>query len=188
VDVPDRYVPFLDVTNPVIGEFVAMSMPGAEHVLRARLILPGLPKLTGGTYQGLELDADVHRVAQAADPASNTFRVELRLPNPAEALKQGMIAQARIEYLHYPAAILIPLKAIQVADVGPRVLVVTDADGVATAQVRNIEPVSISGDQVLVAQGLQAGDQLVVAGGKGVMNGERVNVIMRDGVLQNNGP
>jgi len=187
VDVPDRYIPFLEQHNAALQDFIAGSMPGAEQALRVKLILPGLPKLTGGTYQGIELDAAVDRVAQAADLASNTFKVELRLPNPAGALRQGMIAQGRIDYLRYSAALLIPLQAVHVADVGPRVLVVEEQDGETRAFVRDIEPISISGDQLLVGAGLADGDRLVVAGGKGVMNGERVNVIMRDGVLQNNG-
>ena len=139
---------------------------------------------TGGTYDGLELDAKVVRIAQAADSASNTFDVELRLPNPGEALKQGMIVQAHIAYLLYPDAIVIPLQAVQVADTGPRVLVVSQKDGANFAHVREIEPVSIKGDTVLVARGIKPGDQLVIAGGKGVMNGEEVQVIMADGVLQ----
>lgn len=184
VDVPDRYVPFLDAGNEAVADYVTMALPGAEQHVVAKVIVPGPPKLTGGTYAGVELDAEIARVSQAADPASNTFKVELRLRNPGEALKEGMIARARIQYLRYPHAIVIPLKAVQVSDVGPRVLVVEDRDGASFAMVRDIEPISISGDQLLVGGGLEPGDQLVVSGGKGVMHGEEVRVIKSDGVLR----
>ena len=48
VNVPDRYVAFLDPDNLATQAFVQMNMPGAQSRLRARLIIPGLPKLTGG--------------------------------------------------------------------------------------------------------------------------------------------
>jgi len=99
-------------------------------------------------------------------------------------LKQGMIGEARIDYLTYPAAILVPLRAVQVADVGPRVLVVENRAGKTVALARNIEPISIEDQRILVGAGVQAGDDIIVAGGKGVINGEEVNVIMADGVLR----
>jgi len=162
---------------------VALAMPGAKRAIRSRIVIPGLPRLTGGAYSGIELAAEIARIAQSSDPASNTFQVELRLLNPGEALKQGMIAQAHIDYLFYPAAIVIPLRAIQVADVGPRVLLVKDEGGRDVARIHDILPISIRGEAVLVSGGVSPGDRIVVAGGKGVMNGEEVNVIMSDGVI-----
>jgi len=187
VDVADRYVPFLDTNNPAVEAYLAVAMPGAERGIRARLVIPGLPKLTGGTYSGIELDAEIARVSQSSDVASNTFKVELRLRNPGEALKQGMIARAHIDYLLYREAIVIPLRAIVVSDVGPRVLVVEQQAGRNVVQVRDIQPISIRGENVLVSEGVSAGDSVIVAGGKGVMNGEEVNVIMVDGVIQMDG-
>jgi RND family efflux transporter MFP subunit len=183
VDVPDRYVPFLDSTNPAVSAYIKRAMPKAKQAISASIELPGMPKLTGGTYQGLKLSATLSRIAQASDPASNTFKVELRLPNPEEALKEGMIVSARIAYLIYPEAITIPLAAIQVADVGPRALVVEEREGKTFAAVRDIVPISIKDDQILVSEGIEDGDHLIVAGGKGVLDGEAVNVIIADGVL-----
>lgn len=184
VDVADRYVPFLDADNPTLREYIALAMPGAEQDVRTRLVVPGLPKLTGGTYDGLDLQAEIVRIGQSADPASNTFKVELRMPNPGRALKQGMICEARIDYLRYPEALIIPLRAVQVADVGPRVLVVTATGNRDVVAVRDIEPVAIQLDRLLIRQGVRPGDRLIVAGGKGVLHGEEVRVLVADGVLQ----
>ena len=181
IDVADRYVAFLDATNPAVADYIAAAMPGAKQDIRASVIIPGPPKLTGGAHAGIELQADVYRIAQSADALSNTFRVELRVRNPSEALKHGMIGRARIDYLSYPGAIVIPLAAVQVTDTGPRALVVEQRDGSSVASVRDIEPLSIDGRWLLVGQGLKSGDCLVVAGGKGVVDGEQVSVIVVDG-------
>jgi len=184
VDVPDRYAPFLDANNPLLGQYLIQAMPGTRQELKATVQIPGLPKLTGGHHTGVELPAKIARVAEAANDVSHTFRVELRFANPGGALREGMIVRAEIDFLTYDKAIVIPLSAIQVADVGPRVLVLTEEeDGIPIAHVRDVVPVSIRNDQVLVQSGLASGESLIVAGGKGVLDGERVRVVMADGVV-----
>jgi len=185
VDVPDRYMPFLELGNSAVQSYIDRTLPGAKRVLEASIVLPGLPKLTGGSYDGLEFPARVAWIAGAADPGSNTFKVELRLANPEGALREGMIARARITYLSYPRAITIPLRAVNVTDAGPRVLVVEERNGVEYAFVRAIEPVSIRGEEVLVASGLSDGERVIVSGGKGILDGERVKVLAVDGVFTN---
>ncbi|MBU2648937.1 efflux RND transporter periplasmic adaptor subunit [bacterium] len=181
VNVPDRYVAFLDPNNESIKTLIQMNMPGGIQRIRASLIVPGLPKLTGGIGSGVELKAEIARIAQSSNPESNTFEVELRLPNPGNALKQGLIVRGRIEYLIYPDGIVIPVKAIQVTDEGPRSLVVEKEDGAEIVRSRVITPVSIHGSNVFIRGGLQAGDRLVVAGWKGLVGGEKVNVLVEDG-------
>lgn len=188
VDVPDRYAPFLETGNPLLEQYITQAMPGTRQEIHATVQIPGLPKLTGGRHVGLELPAKIARVAQAANEISHTFRVELRFANPGGALREGMIVRAEIGYLVYDEAIVVPLSAVQVADVGPRALVVTEQDGRQIVQTRNIVPVSIRDDQVLVRSGLVAGERLVVSGGRGVLDGEEVRVVMSNGtVVDRNG-
>ncbi len=183
VNVPDRFVAFLRPDNPATAAFIRQSLPGAVPEVRARVLVPGLPKLTGEEAEAVDLAAEVVRVAHAADPESATFEVELRIPNPGGALRQGIIGRARIEYLTYPEAIVIPMKAVQVTDEGPRVLVVERENGRDVARVRPVVPASIGDDRVLVLSGLGPGDRLVVAGWKGVVSGEPVRVVVEDGAV-----
>ncbi len=183
VNVPDRYVSFLDVKNPTIRTFIQMNMPHAEQRIRAQLILLGLPKVTGDNGAGIAFDAEIARIAQASDPSSNTYQVELRLPNPGGALRHGMIARGKIEYLYYPLAIVIPVKSVQVTDEGPRVLVVEAENDAQKVHVREIEPISIRKDQLLIGRGLARGDRLIIAGWKGLVAGETVNVLVENGLF-----
>ena len=181
LNVPDRAVAFIDAENKGVKLFIKMNMPGAMQRIKASLIIPGLPKLTGGTEAGIELDADIARIAQSSDPESNTFKVELRLPNPGNALKHGMIVRSKLEFLYYPDAILIPVKAIQVTDTGPRVLVLNEENGTQVVSIRDINPISIQGSKIFIRGGLNQGDRLVIAGWKGLVGGEKVNVLVEDG-------
>ncbi len=183
VNVPDRYIAFLDDKNPTTRTFIQMNMPHAEQRIRVQLILLGLPKLTGENGTGMAFDAEIARIAQASDPTSNTYQVELRLPNPGGALRHGMIARGKIEYLYYPLAIVIPVKSVQVTDEGPRVLVVEAEKDVQKVHVREIEPISIRKDQLLIGRGLTQGDRLIIAGWKGLVAGETVNVLVENGLF-----
>ncbi len=181
VDVPDRYIPFFDHENEAVRAYLATAMPGAEPHLAAQVELPGMPKLTGGTYDGLRLPAEIFRLAQAADPRSNTFEVTLRLDNPAEALREGMIVRAHLEFLRYSQALVLPVRAVQMSEVGPRVLVVEQREGRQFAAVRDIEPISVRGDDLLIGGGVEVGDWLLTVGGRGVIDGEEVRVLAVDG-------
>jgi len=201
VDVPDRYVPFLDAKNKHIADYIKLAMPGAVQHVGAKVVMPGPPKLMGSNFDSLVMNADIVRIAMASNPESNTFKVELRLANPGRALKQGNIAQAEITYLQYKDAIIIPISAVQVSDRGPRVFVVNKKENKYFVEVRDIEPLSIQKDMILirsvttpkttiisdknqVCKGIKSGDLLIVSGIKGLMNGEEVNVIIKDGVVQ----
>ncbi len=183
VNVPDRYIAFLDAKNPTIRTFIQMNMPNAEQRIRVQLILLGLPKLTGENGAGIAFDAEIARIALASDPTSNTYQVELRLPNPGGALRHGMIARGKIEYLYYPLAIVIPVKSVQVTDEGPRVLVVEAEKGLQKVHIRKIEPISIRKDQLLIGRGLERDDRLIIAGWKGLVAGETVNVLVENGLF-----
>lgn len=186
VDVPDRFVPFLQKDNPTIAMYINRKSPGAVQDISSAVILPELPKLTEEkTSNEDRLPAEIVRIAQAADPASNTFQVELRTVNPGNALRQGIIARAEVKFLKYPDAIVIPLRAVQVADSGPRVLIaVEQQDGALAAEVRDIDQISIDNDRILIGSGLKAGELLVTAGGKGVLHGDPVKIIVKDDAVQ----
>lgn len=183
VNVPDRQIAFLDKDNMALRHYVQLQAPGAVQEVKARIVIPGLPKLTGGFYEGLTMPAEVVRIAAAASEQSNTFQVELRIANPGRALRQGVLARAEIELLSFPEAMVIPLKAVQVSEMGPRVFVAVERDGKLTAEVRDIEPASISNGELLINSGLVPGDKLIVAGHRGLVQGETVHAIREDGKL-----
>ena len=188
VHVPDRYIAFIDPNNPASKSFIKMNRPGSEQQVSAKLLIPGLPELMNENDPGIAFDAEIAHIAQSSDPESNTFKVELRFLNPGGALKHGVIARGKIEYLYYPHAIIIPAKSIQVTDAGPRVMVVEENEGKQLVKVRDIEPLSIHENRILIGKGLAEGDKLVVSGWKGLVGEEEVNVLVEDGRFIATGP
>lgn len=183
VNIADRQVAFLDNDNKLLSEYVKRIAPGSEQQLSARVFISGPPRLQGGFHNGLEIPAKITRIGAAASPMSNTFEVELGFPNPGKALRHGILGEAEITFLRYPEAIVIPVNAVVVTDEGPKVMILKSSGEGKVAESRMIQAGSLSDNSLFVPEGLKPGEELVVAGTKGLAHGEEVRVIRSDGKL-----
>lgn len=144
---------------------VAIRLPESEvvgletgHPARVRV------DAIDGTFEGT-----VDRVVPAGDPASRTFRVEARLPNPAGALKSGMFARATLERGERDA-VLVPRSAV-VERGQLRGVYVLD-EGVA--RLRWIRLGRERGDAIEILSGLVPGERYVPAPPAGFADGTPV--------------
>lgn len=129
----------------------------------AEVVLDGHP----GTVAG-----EVYWIGFEADPASGKFPVEVRIPNPDLTLRAGVVGRARVLKQSHAGAVVIPRDAVVYTDKGEGVFVV-EGD---RARAR---PIALGADQglmVIVAQGLAAGDRLVVRGQRDLIDGALVSI------------
>ena len=118
----------------------------------------------------------VRRLATVADPLSRTFEIEIRLGNPDEILRPGLIAKVEIRHQEENIAIYIPLDAVVGFGTRPVVFVVNGQK----AEKRDIRTGDIFADRIEVLEGLDAGELLVVAGHEFLNN--RQPVVLDRGV------
>ncbi|MGH7619712.1 MAG: efflux RND transporter periplasmic adaptor subunit [Gemmatimonadaceae bacterium] len=117
-----------------------------------------IPALANERFEGR-----VKTIGVAADPVSRTYAVKITVPNTAQRLRPGMIAEASIQQDNRIKALTIPANAI-----------VRDADGATQVFVyqanehrvhaRRIDVGSVYGKEVEVTSGLTASDVVVVGG------------------------
>jgi membrane fusion protein (multidrug efflux system) len=146
---------------------VRVSVPEAD----VGSIKPGntatitVPSLGSDTFTGR-----VRLVGVAADPSSRTYAVEVAVNNPSHRLKAGMIAEASIKTGKTLPQLTIPAGAI-VRDVegASRVFVFSTAD--QRVHARRVTVGGISGTDVAIADGLSAGDLIVVGGQRQLREG-----------------
>jgi Fe2+ transport system protein FeoA len=98
--------------------------------------------------------------------------MEIRLPNPTEKLRPGLIAQVKVVYGKKDPIILIPLDAVIGFGTEPSVFIVKDGK----ARRRIIKMGEITGERVEVFEGLVPGDTLVVAGQEYLTDGREVAI------------
>ena len=114
-------------------------------------------------------------ISELADQQTRSTRMEITVQNKERILRSGQIVRARLTRRILQDAILIPLLAVIPMENGNAVYVVNSSQ----AQRREVEVELriIKGDRVLVARGLEPGDELIIAGHRFVAPGQKVNVV-----------
>ncbi len=185
---------YLDITSPIAGLVVRktvepgdMASPGqplvvVEQVDRMKVVARVGEKDVAGvavgdtvtvevsSLSGATQRAVVDKVVPAADRMSRTFEIEAQLPNADGRLKSGLFARVLVP-VGARQAILAPRAAI-VERGQLRGLFVADADG--TARLRWVRLGREEGDRVEVLSGLAAGESVVVAPERPLVEGDRV--------------
>jgi len=110
--------------------------------------------------------------AQSIDVETGTYTVEAAFPNPNKVLLPGQFARVRAKYQTIEDAIVIPKQALSELQGIFRVYVVQSDNTIALKTV-TLGPVH--GDSVLIDEGLEEGEQVVVEGLQKVRPGSLVD-------------
>lgn len=112
-------------------------------------------------------------IAQAASGASHSFTVEARAANPDRRYKPGMIATATLTGGQPSNVIAIPLSAV-IPKNGEHFVYIVHED---RAVRRLVKIDRILGERAVLAEGLAAGDELIVDGHRTLIDGESIERI-----------
>lgn len=129
-------------------------------------------------FQGRPFVGRVAQVAVAGDEGSRLFNVKIKVPNPDGAIKSGMTASVSFARRRGLAqGVWVPLAALTASPNGDgkEALAVFVIDAGGKARKRIVQTDDIGGNRILVTQGLQAGDKVVVAGVGTLLDGAPVD-------------
>jgi RND family efflux transporter MFP subunit len=125
--------------------------------------------------------ARISRISSAADTVTRNFDVEVAIPNHGHLLKAGMIGSLQLaggENRASTPSVMVPLSAVvQATDGKYGVFVVSQSNNAEIARLRSIEIGPVNGTDITVANGLNSGDQIVIAGANLLKDGQRVEVL-----------
>ena len=122
------------------------------------------------------LEGHVREVAPAADPATRTFTAKIALPKAGSDIRLGMTATVAFT-APLPAGIRLPLTAL-LDDHGKTSVWVVDNGKVKQQAVQLGGAV---GNEIMVADGLNPGQQVVTAGVNLLRDGQKVSVLGQEG-------
>ncbi len=130
------------------------------------LVTLALDALPNQTYEGA-----IAHVGPASDTDQRVFPIEVHLPNPTGHIRPGMIGTLKaVRRIH--RHVVIPREAIIERETGPVAFVVKNNR--ALLRPLNLGP-SEAG-RVVVQKGLAFGDQIIVKGGRDLIDGDRVAI------------
>jgi RND family efflux transporter MFP subunit len=131
------FVPQAYASQVKVGDTVTVSL--AEH--------------QGEAYKG-----SIARTARAIDTGTRTMQVEIRVPNPQDALLVGAYVQVNLPIKQNGSALLVPTNVLLFRPDGPRVATV-DAQG--RVQLNAVKLGTDFGSTVAVMSGLKADDRVI---------------------------
>lgn len=104
---------------------------------------------------------------------NRTFPIEIILNNKDEKIKPELSAQIFIEKAKYENIFVIPEETLTETDLGPAVFIAKDG----IAEMRIVEIISRSRNEIAIKNGLNNGEHLIVVGFQKLIQGEKITVI-----------
>ena len=132
------------------------------------------------TFQVLEdevFEGDITYVGSAVDPQDRTFPVELTLANPGGLIKPEMVASIEIVRETRSDVVVVPREVLLRVEDGYVAYVVEGSGDEGVASSRSVRLGPAQRNRVVVEEGLEAGDRLVVIGQQLIADGDRVRVV-----------
>jgi membrane fusion protein (multidrug efflux system) len=184
------YAPMSGIITAKLVEKGAMAAPGAPSFaiintskVYARVSVPEseIGKISKGQTAnvsistiGQELTGKIAIINPMADAATKSYSVKIQLANGQGKILPGMIADAEISTGQNVGAITVPTKAV-----------VRDADDITYVFVasgdnkvvrKRITASGLKGDDVVISDGLQSGDRVVVSGQTKLKDGAAISL------------
>lgn len=148
-EISEFYISRIDPTDSV-----KISFPSLSHTFSGRL--------------------DV--VSKVINRSNRTFRVESYLPNPDGQIRPNMIARLSINDITLSDRIVVPVNTVQEANqISFAFVAEQTAEGWVAAQ-REVTPGESYGNELVIEEGLQAGDLLITSGYAELADGEAISI------------
>jgi len=151
---------------PVIGSLQAPPPAGAQ---------PSAPQggaaASAGIAPGLMESGRVTFIDNAVDATTGTIKLKGTFDNADHALWPGLFVQITLDLTTEADAIVVPAAAVQPSQAGQFVYVVKPDH---TVEVRNVVILRQQGEQMVIAQGLTPGEEVVTEGQLRLTPGARV--------------
>jgi RND family efflux transporter MFP subunit len=148
--------------------YVYVPQVYAQQVKVGDLVTVRLPEHEGEEYKG-----SIARTARAIDTGTRTMQVEIRVPNPRDALIAGAYVQVSLPIKQDGAALLVPTNVLLFRPDGPRVATV---DAAGRVRLSAVKLGTDFGSTVAVLSGLKPDDRVVLNPADSLTDGDVVTL------------
>lgn len=149
------------------GSVPAAYVPQLKLGIAVEISVDELP---GRTFEGT-----VSRLAPTLDAETRRGAIEIAL-KPSEGLLPNMFGRAQISFGSSADVLVVPASAVLSLGGEPAVYLVSGSDGATVAKVVRPKVGAKHFDEIVIEEGLSAGDAVVVSGNAGLKDGSPVSV------------
>jgi RND family efflux transporter, MFP subunit len=155
------------------GWVVETGLPETDVV---RVSLGDSATVTFDAHPDTPLDAEVTAIADAADPRTGTYEVELSVTGAEVPLKSGFIGRVTLHPSGTKNYVAVPARALVSGDGRQGTVFTVDPDS-QTVRRRSVEVARVLDRTIVLDEGLQAGTPVVTAGGQALTDGDVVRQV-----------
>jgi RND family efflux transporter MFP subunit len=153
-----------------------------DWVVRAALTDKDIVKLSLGdsarvfmdAYPGKSFPARIVELGAVADPVTGTYETELLIQHSEPGFRTGFISRAELYPARMYRSLVLPLHAL-IDATDNRAFVFIYQEG--KARKRKVRTGAVLGEEVVVLEGLQAGEEVITDGAKYLLDGAEVELV-----------
>jgi membrane fusion protein, multidrug efflux system len=127
-----------------------------------------------------EIEGKISFVGQVVNPTTRTFDVEVSVNNSDQQLKPNMLVLININDQTQSNAIVINENIVQKTAAGDLVFVAAEEGGKKVAKQRKVKTGLSYNGQVVIQEGLSAGEQLITDGFQDLVDGQPVQMVVAE--------
>jgi RND family efflux transporter MFP subunit len=147
-------------------------------------VAPGMrANVAFDAYPGREFAGKVTRIGAAADRLTGTFEIEVEVDPAGTHFVRGLVAKVALPLADAAqaasTATVVPISALVEANGNRATIFVLDRQG-GTARRKDVTLGPLLGEQIVVSEGLTAGERVVTDGATWLTDGRHVRVIGTD--------
>jgi len=181
----DRVVEVGSMVSPgqTVGRVVAINtvkvMAGVPERYAPDVRRGGRGVVRFDVLPGESFEGTINFVGSSVSPQNRTFPIEIRMPNPRGVVKPEMVATVVLERRMLDEAFVVPQDALVRVEDGYVLFVAEEGAQGLEARARQVRLGPSQSNRVVIEEGLESGDRLIVVGQRSVANGDRINVVGR---------
>lgn len=132
--------------------------------------------LTSDAFPDEVFEGKLTAISPQIDPRTRAVSLQGTLDNPDDILRAGLFVKVSVKLPKSEEVIAVPKTSVVYAPYGNSLYVVTDEKGILIAKQKFVRTGRSKGDFVDIAEGLEAGEDVISAGTFKVFNGAPVSV------------
>ena len=125
--------------------------------------------------------APIRYVGSTINQQSRTFPIEVQISNRGGRIKPQMVANMAVARQRVADAVVVPQDALVRVEDGYVAFVAVERDGRPTAEARDVVLGASRRNLVVIEEGVEPGERLIVVGNRSVADGDRINIVGEQG-------
>ncbi|MGM0546358.1 MAG: efflux RND transporter periplasmic adaptor subunit [Bacteroidota bacterium] len=123
-----------------------------------------------------EMTKRIDVVSKVIDPANRTFGIEVYIPNIDDMVRPNMLAKLKVNDYQRNDVLTVPINVVQSTNDEGYLFVAEQNDDGWVAKQRSVVTGNSYGDEIIIEEGLQPGDQIITVGYDGLNDGDSISI------------